>query len=129
VTIDPQPGAPAVLETRDQGRTWERIALPAGVQYPQITFFSPTQGVLVVGGSQDSFQSTFYTTTNGGHTWTPVPQGTNFTKIGVNIDFTTTQDALAWTTGYNHDPTPATSIYQTTNSGRTWHVFTPHLAS
>ena len=129
VTVDPQLGAPALLETRDQGRTWKRIALPAGVQYPQITFFSPTQGTLVAGGSQDSFRSTFYTTANGGQTWTPVPQGTNFTKIGVNIDFTTTRDALAWTTGENSDPVPATSIYQTANSGRTWHAFTPHLVS
>ena len=129
VTLDPQPGAPALLETRDQGRTWERIALPAGVQYPQITFFSPTQGMLVVAGSQGSFQSTFYTTANGGRTWTPAPQGTNFTKIGVNIDFTSIRDGLAWTTGENSDPAPATSIYQTTNSGRSWHVFTPHLVS
>jgi photosystem II stability/assembly factor-like uncharacterized protein len=129
VTIAPWPGTPALLETRDQGETWEQIALPSGVEYPQITFFSPTQGVLVVGGSQDSFQSTFYTTANGGQTWTPAPQGTNFTKIGVNIDFTSTQDALAWTTGENSDPSPATSIYQTTNSGRTWHVFIPHLVS
>jgi photosystem II stability/assembly factor-like uncharacterized protein len=127
VTIAPWPGTPALLETRDRGQTWEQIALPSGVQYPQITFFSPAQGVLVVGGSQDSFQSTFYTTTNGGQTWTPAPQGTNFTKIGVNIDFTSTQDGLAWTTGENSDPSPATSIYQTTNSGRTWHAFTPHV--
>jgi photosystem II stability/assembly factor-like uncharacterized protein len=112
-----------------RGQTWEQIPLPSGVEYPQITFFSPTQGVLVVGGSQDSFQSTFYTTANGGQTWTPAPQGTNFTKIGVNIDFTSTQDGLAWTTGENTDPTQPTSIYQTTNSGRTWHVFIPHLVS
>ena len=129
VTVDPEPGAPALLETRDLGQTWERIALPAGVQYPQITFFSPTQGVLVVGGSQDSFQGTFYTTTSGGRTWTPLRQGTNFTKIGADIDFTTTQDGFAWTTGENSDPAPATVIYDTTNSGRTWHAFTPHLVS
>jgi photosystem II stability/assembly factor-like uncharacterized protein len=82
-----------------------------------------------VGGSQDSFQSTFYTTANGGQTWTPAPQGTNFTKLGVNIDFTSPQDGLAWTTGDNSDPTTATLIYQTANSGRTWHAFTPHLVS
>jgi photosystem II stability/assembly factor-like uncharacterized protein len=84
---------------------------------------------LVVAGSQDSFQSTFYTTTNGGQTWTPVPQGTNFTKIGVDIDFTSTKDGLAWTNGENSDPATATSIYETTNSGRSWHVFTPRLVS
>ena len=129
VTVSPEPGQPALLETRDLGRTWERIALPAGVQYPQITFFSATRGVLVVGGSQDSFQGTFYTTANGGQTWTPVRQGTNFTKIGVDIDFTSTRDGFAWTTGFNSDPAPATSIYQTANSGRTWQAFAPYLVS
>jgi photosystem II stability/assembly factor-like uncharacterized protein len=129
VTVDPEPGAggPALLETGNLGRTWKQIALPAGIEYPQITFFSPTQGVLVAGGSQDSFQGTFYTTANGGRTWTPARQGTNFTKIGVEIDFTSAEDGLAWTTGENSDPSPATSIYETTNSGRSWHAFTPHL--
>lgn len=129
VTVEPELDAPALLVTRDLGRTWKRITLPAGVQYPQITFFSPTQGVLVAAGGQGSFQSTFYTTSNGGQTWAPVRQGTNFTKIGVNIDFTSSQDGLAWTTGENSDPVPPTSIYETTNSGRDWHAFSPHLAS
>jgi hypothetical protein len=44
VTVDPEPGGPTLL------------------------FFSPTQGVLVVAGSQDSFQGTFYTTASGGRT-------------------------------------------------------------
>ena len=129
VTVTPEPGQPALLETRDLGRTWEQIALPTGVQYPQITFFSATRGVLVAGGSQDSFQGTFYTTANGGQTWTPVRQGTNFTKIGVDIDFTSTLDGFAWSTGENSDPAPATSIYRTANSGRTWQAFTPYLVS
>ncbi len=80
-------------------------------------------------GSQGSFQGTFYITANGGQTWTPVRQGTNFTKIGVDIDFTSARDGFAWTTGENSDPSPATSIYETTNSGRTWHAFTPYLVS
>ena len=129
VTVTPEPGQPALLETRDLGRTWEQVALPAGVQYPQITFFSATRGVLVAEGSQDSFQGTFYTTANGGQTWTPVRQGTNFTKIGVDIDFSSAQDGFAWTTGFNSDPVPATSIYETANSGRTWRAFTPYLVS
>ena len=129
VTVDPEPGAPSLLETSDLGRTWKTIVLPAGLEYPQITFFSRTDGVLVAGGTQGSFQGTFYITANGGQTWTPVRQGTNFTKIGADIDFTSTRDGLAWTTGENSDPSPATSIYETTNSGRTWHAFTPYLVS
>jgi photosystem II stability/assembly factor-like uncharacterized protein len=127
VTVAPGAGTPALLETGNLGRTWERLSLPAGVRYPQITFFSPAKGVLVAAGSQDSFQSTFYTTTDGGQTWTPAPQGINFTKIGVTIDFTSTRDGFAWSTGANNDPAPATSIYQTANAGRSWHAFTPYL--
>ena len=129
MTVESEPGASALLATRNLGQTWAQTALPAGVQYPEITFFSPTQGVLVAAGSQDSFQSTFYTTADGGQTWTPVPQGTNLTKLGVSIDFTSAQDGFAWTTGETSDPTPPTSIYETKNSGRTWHAFTPKLAS
>jgi photosystem II stability/assembly factor-like uncharacterized protein len=128
VTVQHGEGAAALLVTSDLGQTWEQIALPTAVQYPQITFFSPTQGVLVAGGAQGSFGSTFYTTTDGGQTWTPVPQGTNFAQLGVNIDFTDRKDGFAWTTGEYSDPVPPTSIYETTNSGRAWHAFTPKLA-
>jgi hypothetical protein len=57
----------------------------------------------------------------------PAPQGTNFTKIGVETDFTSAKDGFAWTTGDNRDPAPATLVYERANSGRSWHVFTPYL--
>jgi photosystem II stability/assembly factor-like uncharacterized protein len=127
VTVESVPGTPALLATRNLGRSWQRIALPAGLVYPQITFFSATQGVLVAGATQGSFQSTFYTTANGGQTWTPVRQGADFNKIGVDIDFTSTTKGYAWTNGLVS--TAPTTIYQTANSGRTWHAFTPYLVS
>jgi photosystem II stability/assembly factor-like uncharacterized protein len=127
VTVEPQPGTPTLLVTRDLGQTWEQMALPAGVQYPQIMFFSPTQGVLVAGETQGAFGSTFYTTIDGGQTWTPVQQGTDLGRLGVDIDFTDRLDGFAWTTGENSDPAPPTSIYETTDSGRAWHAFTPKL--
>jgi photosystem II stability/assembly factor-like uncharacterized protein len=129
VTVDTWPGTSALLSTRNFGRTWRQLALPAGLEYPQVTFFSATRGVLVAAGTQGSFQSTFYITANGGQSWTPVKQGADFTKIGVYIDFTSTQDGFAWTNGLTSDPTPPTSIYQTANSGRIWHSFTPYLVS
>jgi photosystem II stability/assembly factor-like uncharacterized protein len=129
VTVDTWPGTSALVSTRNLGRTWQRIALPAGLEYPQITFFSAARGVLVAAGTQGSFQSTFYTTANGGQSWTPVKQGADLTKLGVDIDFTSTQEGFAWTNGLTSDPTPPTSIYQTANSGRTWHSFTPYLVS
>jgi photosystem II stability/assembly factor-like uncharacterized protein len=129
VTVDPEPSGAALLVTRDLGQTWDQLALPAGLQYPQITFFSPTQGVLVAGETQGAFGGTFYTTADGGQTWTPVPQGANLTRLGVTIDFATPENGFAWTNGLESDPVPPTSIYETTNSGRTWHAFTPKLAA
>ena len=87
VTVEPQPDTPALLVTRDLGQTWEQLPLPAGLQYPQITFFSPTEGCSSPRETQGAFGSTFYTTTDGGQTWTPVPQGANLTRLGVTIDF------------------------------------------
>ena len=128
VTVDPEPDGAALLVTRDLGQTWDRLPLPTGLQYPQITFFSPTQGVLVAGKTQGAFGGTFYTTADGGQTWTPVPQGANLTRLGVTIDFATPEDGFAWTNGLESDPASPTSIYETTDSGRTWHQFTPKLA-
>jgi hypothetical protein len=51
VTVEPQPDSPALPITRDLGQTWEQLPLPVGLGYPQITFFSPTQAVLVAGGT------------------------------------------------------------------------------
>jgi photosystem II stability/assembly factor-like uncharacterized protein len=129
VTVEPQPDAPALLVTRDLGQTWEQLPLPAGLQYPQVSFFSPTEGVLVARETQGEFGSTFYTTADGGQTWTPVPQGANLTRLGVTIDFANPQDGFAWTNGQESDPAPPTTIYETTNSGRSWHAFTPRLVT
>jgi len=129
VTVEPQPDAPALLVTRDLGQTWEQLPLPAGLQYPRITFFSPTQAVLVAGETQGAFGSTFYTTNDGGQSWTPVAQGSNLTRLGVDIDFANPQDGFAWTNGLESDPVPPTTIYESTNSGRSWHAFTPRLVT
>jgi photosystem II stability/assembly factor-like uncharacterized protein len=129
VTVEPEPTGAILLATRDLGQSWEQLPLPAGLQYPQITFFSPTQGVLVAGGTQGAFGGIFYTTADGGQTWTPVPQGANLTRLGVTIDFANAEDGFAWTNGLESDPVPPTSIYETTNSGRTWHALTPKLAA
>jgi hypothetical protein len=32
------------------------------------------------------------------------------------------QDGFAWTNGLESDPVPPNPIYETTNSGRSWHV-------
>jgi photosystem II stability/assembly factor-like uncharacterized protein len=129
VTVVAGGGTSALLETRDLGQTWQQVPLPAAAgPYPQITFFDPEQGVLVAAQSQGSFGNTFYTTADGGQTWTPVPQGTRFTtQDAVSIDFVNPQVGFAWATGEESDPVPPTTIYETTNAGRTWQEFTPRL--
>ncbi len=74
--------------------------------------------MLVARETQGEFGSTFYTTADGGQTWTPVPQGANLTRLGVTIDFANAEDGFAWTNGLESDPEPPTSIYETTNSGQ-----------
>jgi photosystem II stability/assembly factor-like uncharacterized protein len=71
------------------------LPLPAGLQYPQITFFSPTQRVLVAGETQGAFGSTLYTTADGGQSWTSVPQGADLARLGVTVDFANPQDGFA----------------------------------
>jgi photosystem II stability/assembly factor-like uncharacterized protein len=127
LTVEPEPAGPTLLVTRDLGQSWQRRPLPAGLRYPQITFFSPTNGVLVAGETQGAFGGTFYTTHDGGQSWTPVPLGADLTRLGVTVDFASPQDGFAWTNGLQSDPVPPTTIYETTNSGRTWQAITPKL--
>jgi hypothetical protein len=121
----PPPGTASLLGTRDRGRTWQVLALPPGAgQYPQVTFFTPADGVLVTAGLQQALGAVFYLTADGGHSWTPVPQGTHFTQYGEAIDFASQQAGFAW----NPNTSGAPPIYATTNSGRTWTWYLPQLA-
>jgi len=129
LTVDREDGTPYFLVSHDLGTTWEHIPLPSGSRtYPQLTFFSPLQGVLVPEASQEAIGPVFYTTANGGLTWTAVPQGRAFTQLGAAIDFVSTQTGFAWTLGA--DATSAVpAMYETANSGRSWTEFTPRLAA
>ena len=124
----PAPGTPSLLDTRNGGQTWQLLTLPSGAgQYPQVKFFTPADGVLVTAGSQEALGPVFYVTADGGQSWTPVPQGIHFTQDGEAIDFASQQAGLAWNSGGSTVPAPP--LYATTNSGRTWHLFIPHLVT
>jgi photosystem II stability/assembly factor-like uncharacterized protein len=126
----PPPGTPSLLDTRDRGQTWQLLALPSGAgQYPQVKFFTPADGVLVTAGPQQALGAVFYLTADGGQSWTPVRQGTHFTQYGEAIDFASQQAGFAWNSGANTAGVPAPPLYATTNSGRTWNLFIPHLAT
>jgi photosystem II stability/assembly factor-like uncharacterized protein len=129
LTVDRENAAPYFLVSRDLGATWQHLPLPPGSRtYAQLTFFSRLQGVLVPEASQAAIGPVFYTTANGGLTWTAVPQGRAFTQLGAAIDFVSTQTGFAWTVGADAT-SGAPAMYQTANSGRSWTEFTPRLAA
>lgn len=129
LTVAPESGSPSLLATEDLGQSWNFLPLPAGAgQYPQVSFFSATQGVVVPAAAQDAIGTVFYTTDNGGKTWTPVQQGTHFTQLGGAVDFVSPQDGFAWTLAGDAQSATPPPIYATTNSGSTWTPFTPALS-
>jgi photosystem II stability/assembly factor-like uncharacterized protein len=126
----PPPGTPSLLDSRDRGQAWQLLKLPSRAgQYPQVEFFTSADGVLVAAGPQQALGRVFYLTTDGGQSWTPVRQGTHFTQYGEAIDFASQQAGFAWNSGGNTAGVPPPPLYATTDSGRTWHPFIPHLVT
>jgi len=81
----------------------------------------------VTAAPQEALGAVFYLTADGGQSWAPVRQGTHFTQYGEAIDFASQQAGFAWNSGASTVPAPP--LYATTNSGRTWHLFIPHLVT
>jgi photosystem II stability/assembly factor-like uncharacterized protein len=130
VTVAAYSGATTLLVTRDLGQTWLSVPLPDGYAYgkypyPQIKFFDPEHGVLVSAGSQGTIGTVFYTTSDGGQTWTAVPQGVHFTQNGTAIDFVSPFAGFAWVPGGDAQGSSPPPVYETTNSGRTWTAVNP----
>ncbi len=130
LVIDRAPGAPYFLVSQDLGVTWRSEPLPSGAgQDPRIRFFSPLSGMLVSAGPQGVIGHVFYTTANGGRTWTAVPQGRSFTQLGTSFDFVSARTGFAWAPGADATGSSPPAMYLTTDSGRTWVAFTPRLAA
>jgi photosystem II stability/assembly factor-like uncharacterized protein len=130
LTVGTSAGAPALLVSRDLGQSWQPIGLPTGSGvYPQIRFFGPRDGVLVSSGPQGLIGAVFYTTSDGGQSWTAVPQGTHFTQNGVAVDFVSPDTGFAWILGGDTQGDSAPPMYETSDSGRTWTSFTPLVTS
>jgi photosystem II stability/assembly factor-like uncharacterized protein len=130
MTIAPINGrtSPSLLASANLGRSWQQVPLPAGSeQYPMVTFFGPDDGMLVPTASQQALGTVFYTTTDGGQTWTAVPQGTDFKQLGAAVGFATPEDGFSWTQAGDAAGNTPLPVYATTNSGRTWTSFTPEV--
>lgn len=132
LTVETDTGATDLLVSRDLGQTWQYVPLPPGYAaakypYPQVEFFDARRGVLVSAGSQGTIGSVFYTTADGGQTWTAVPQGVHFTQPGAAIDFVSPLAGFAWALAGDTNSASPPPVYETTDSGRTWTSFTPRL--
>ena len=128
LTVGVAADTPSLLTTRNLGQSWTALPLPAHAGwYPRITFFGPSRGVLVSAGSQGALGDVFYTTSDGGQRWRPVPQGVHFTQLGAAIDFVSPRTGFAWIQGGDATGGSAPDMYETTDSGRTWTSFAPKL--
>jgi len=128
VVIGQGPDVPHFLASRDLGQTWQPEPLPPGAGwYPRITFFGPRDGVLVSAGASGAIGGVFATTADGGATWTAVRQGRFLTANGTEFDFVSSRTGFAWVPGGDSSRGPP-AMDETTDSGRTWTVFTPVLA-
>jgi photosystem II stability/assembly factor-like uncharacterized protein len=108
------PGAAVLLLSPDSGQTWRTEAMPAGAgPYPLVQFFGPADGIAVSAGAQGVIGPDFYLTSNGGLSWTAVPQGRRFARSGAQFDFISTRVGFAWIPG-------SRQLYLTSDSGRTW---------
>ena len=83
--------------------------------------------MLVSGGPSGAIGAVFYTTADGGRTWTAVRQGRPLSQLG--IDFISEQTGFAWVSGADATGSSPPAMYRTTDSGRTWVTFTPRLAA
>ena len=106
--------AAALLVSTDGGETWQAETMPAAAgPYPRVQFFGPADGIAVSAGSQGVIGPDFYLTTDGGLSWTAVPQGRQFGNSGAQFDFVGPQAGFAWLAN-------GTRLYRTSDWGRTW---------
>jgi photosystem II stability/assembly factor-like uncharacterized protein len=125
--VNDAPDPAYLLVSPDSGRSWTVERLPAGAGGdPRLTFFSPTAGIAIAAGSQESVGASSYVTENGGASWSSVPLARPFGQAGASFDFVSPGAGFAWIPA-STAPGGSQVLYQTSNSGRTWTSFTPSL--
>jgi photosystem II stability/assembly factor-like uncharacterized protein len=116
---------PQVITTRDGGKTWGSVTLPApvGTQFTvtEPVFFNQDQGIIRVtaqtfSGNTETPSDYLAITSDGGQTWSALPQlsipgyAQAFAFIDINHFFVIVSDGKG----------SAGSIYRTADGGRTW---------
>jgi photosystem II stability/assembly factor-like uncharacterized protein len=125
--VNDGPDPAYLLVSPDSGGTWRVERLPAGAGAdPRLTFFSPSAGIAVAAGSQESVGTSTYLTSDGGQSWSAVPLARPFGDAGASFDFVSPHAGFAWVPG-STAPASSQVLYQTTDSGRTWTSFAPSL--
>ena len=126
--LEHYPTTPQLLVSTSGGLSWRTEGMPAGAgPYPRVQFFGPADAIAVSAGSQGVVGATFYLTSDGGLTWTAVPQGKHFGKGGANFDFVSSSTGFAWLLPGINAASPPPKVYRTSNSGRKWRSFAPRL--
>jgi len=121
VEVGSYPAPAVLLVSTDAGESWQREAMPAGAgPYPRVTFFGSADGIAVSAAAQGSIGPDFYLTSDGGLSWTAVPQGRQFANSGASFDFISPLLGFAWISA-------GQQLYQTSDSGRTWTVIVARL--
>jgi photosystem II stability/assembly factor-like uncharacterized protein len=128
LSLGDYPDRAVLFVSIDAGRRWRTVLMPrrAG-SYPRLRFFGQSDGIAVSAGSQGEVGPTFYLTSDGGLTWTAVPQGRHFGKGGASFDFVSPTTGFAWLLPGINAASPPPKVYRTSDSGRTWTSFMPRL--
>jgi photosystem II stability/assembly factor-like uncharacterized protein len=122
------PGRALLFVSTDAGARWRTEGMPAGAgPYPRVQFFGPATAIAVSAGSQGVVGATFYLTSDGGLSWTAVPQGKHFGRRGANFDFVSSTVGFAWLLPGINTASPTPKVYLTSDSGRVWTSFVPRL--
>jgi photosystem II stability/assembly factor-like uncharacterized protein len=126
--MEAYPDLALLLVSRDAGMNWRVLEMPAGAgPYPRVQFFGPADAIAVSAGSQGSVGSIFYVTSDGGLSWTAVPQGRHFGRGGASFDFVSPTTGFAWLLPGINAASPGPKVYLTSDSGRAWTSFVPRL--
>jgi len=109
-----------LYSTADGGKTWKQVNLtiPAGLEHSQMSvqaphFFDPQNGILAVVFFEQTASLVFYTTQDGGATWTP---GAPVPSNGL-ISIPTPTDIKVWGDG---------PFYSSADAGKSWQSLTPN---